>query len=182
MLPPAPKSFSINFGVLYAFFPPAFTSLLPRIASTGAILEARIAVKMVEKKMVSAENTTAIVMPGKEMQNAIRLPLSPSCSRALHITVSRAVTPIPKPTPSGTPMAPSTKPSKSTLRRICRGVAPTELSMPYSRVFSVMEIAKLLRMMKMLDRMIIVMTTIAMPIRMFIVCSLTAKVRKRRRE
>ena len=48
-------------------------------------------------------------------------------------------------------------PSKSTFLRICRLVAPTDASIPYILVFSVIEIAKLLRITNTLASITIIM-------------------------
>ena len=62
------------------------------------------------------------------------------------------------PMPRGMPTTARMQLSKITFLLICPGVVPTDASIPYSLVFSVMEIEILLRIMKMLD--IIIMNII----------------------
>ena len=77
--------------------------------------------------------------------------------------------------PAGIPIMPSIKPSKSTLCLICFDVAPIEASIPYNFVFSVIEIAKLLRITKILEIAIITIIITANEKSILIYSSLSAK-------
>ena len=84
-------------------------------------------------------------------------PLCISPRTLLSIVIRIAFTPSPRSMPRGIPIKPRINPSKSTFLRICLLVAPTDASIPYILVFSVIEIAKLLRITNTLASITIIM-------------------------
>ena len=77
--------------------------------------------------------------------------------------------------PIGIAISASIIASYNTFFFICFGVAPTDASIPYCLIFSVIDIAKLFRMQKILVTIIITITTTASDNTVDIVESLTSK-------
>ena len=76
--------------------------------------------------------------------------------------------------PTGIPIIPKIKPSYKTFFLICFEVAPTEASIPYCLVFSVIEISKLFLIQKT-EVTIITITTALTAYNVFVVLSLNSK-------
>ena len=110
-----------------------------------------------EQNIVTAERTIAQIIGIVGVTNTNDAPLSTSPRTLLSIVISIAFTPSPRSIPRGIPIKPRMNPSKSTFLRICLLVAPTDASIPYILVFSVIEIAKLLRITNTLASITIIM-------------------------
>ena len=155
--PPTPKSFLVSLDVRYGLLFFTLISLLPLIATSGGILDARSAMKNDEQNIVTAERTIAQIIGIVGVTNTNVAPLSISLRTLLSIVIRIAFTPSPRSMPRGIPIKPRMKPSKITFLRICLLVAPTDASIPYILVFSVIEIAKLLRITNTLASITIIM-------------------------
>ena len=150
-------------------------SLLPLIATRGGILDARSAMKNDEQNIVTAERTIAQIIGIVGVTKTNFAPFSISPRTLLSIVIRIAFTPSPRSMPRGIPIKPRINPSKSTFLRICLLVAPTDASIPYILVFSVIEIAKLLRITKILEIAIITIIITANDKSILIYSSLSAK-------